>query len=156
MKNKEKWIQYALREAEKAYNVEEVPIGAVIIKDDKIIGRGYNQTESLTDCTAHAELISITSASNTIDDWRLNDCSIYITKEPCVMCYGAILNSRIKHLYYGFEDKENGFKTKIKFHIDLSTKHLRKIEGNILENDCKHLVSNFFQSKRKKSKKKAK
>ena len=150
------WMKQALLQAEKAFAAEEVPVGAIVVHKGKVIGRGHNQKEQFNDPTAHAEMIAITAAANTLGDWRLNDCSIYITKEPCVMCYGAILNSRIKCLYYGFEDEENGFKTKINFHIDLSTKHLRKIEGNILGNDCNYLVSNFFQSKRKKNKKKAK
>ena len=77
--NKEHWMKLALREAEKAYKADEVPIGSIIIKDDKVIGRGYNQVESLNDCTAHSEIISITSASNSLGDWRLNDCSIYVT-----------------------------------------------------------------------------
>ena len=151
MKNKEKWMEYAFHEAEKAYNVEEVPIGAIIIKDDKIIGRGYNQTESLKDSTAHAELISITSASNTISDWRLNDCSIYVTKEPCLMCFGAIVNSRIKNLFFGFGDDVNGFKRNININHLFFKKHLSLIESGFLENKCKNIVQDFFVKKRKKN-----
>ena len=92
---KNKWMKFALKEAEKALKMDEVPIGSVIVKDDKIIGRGYNQVEGLVDSTAHAEMISITAASNFIGDWRLNNCSIYVTKEPCAMCFGAIINARI-------------------------------------------------------------
>ena len=148
-----KWMEYALYEAGKAYKLDEVPIGAVIIKENKIIGRGFNQVESLIDATAHAEIIAITSASNTLNDWRLNDCNIYITKEPCLMCYGAIINSRIKNIYYGFSDKENGFKSKIDNKLLFYKNHLENIEGSILENDCKSIISKFFISKRKKSKK---
>ena len=104
MITKEKWMKQALNQAIKAYDNDEVPIGSIIVKNEVIIGRGFNQIESLNDCTAHSEIIAITSASNTINDWRLNDCSLYVTKEPCIMCFGAIVNSRIKNLYFGFSN----------------------------------------------------
>tara|TARA_Y100000590_G_C15227325_1_gene828669 strand:- start:82 stop:537 length:456 start_codon:yes stop_codon:yes gene_type:complete len=151
MINREKWMKYAFIEAEKAYNKDEVPIGAIIVRDNKILGRGYNQTESLNDCTAHAELIAITSASNTIDNWRLNDCSIYITKEPCLMCFGAIINSRIKNLFYGFVDEKNGFKKNINVDNIFLKKHLNLIESGFLEKECREIVQDFFIEKRKKS-----
>ena len=149
MIHKEKWMKQALIQAMKAYDNNEVPIGSIIIKDDKIIGRGYNQTESLNDCTAHAELIAITSASNTIDDWRLNDASIYVTKEPCLMCFGAIINARISNLFYGFIDEKKGFKKNIN-HLFFK-KHLSLIESGILKHECKNIVQDFFIEKRKKS-----
>ena len=96
----EDWMQRALRLASQAFNDDEVPIGCVIIHNNKIIGQGYNQCESLNDATAHAEMIAITAACSTLDDWRLNECSIYVTKEPCSMCAGAIINSRIGKLYF--------------------------------------------------------
>jgi tRNA(adenine34) deaminase len=102
--------------------------------------------ESLKDPTAHAEIIAITSASNTIGDWRLNKCSLYVTKEPCLMCIGAILNSRIENLYYGMPDKENGYITTNKF-INSSV-HLKSIEGSILEFDSKKIIQDFFLNKR--------
>jgi tRNA(adenine34) deaminase len=102
------WMQRALRLASQAFNDDEVPIGCVIIHDNKIIGQGHNQCESLNDATAHAEMIAITAACSTLDDWRLNECSIYVTKEPCSMCAGAIINSRIEKLYFGCYDKEFG------------------------------------------------
>ena len=91
------WMKIAFREAEKAFEHEEVPIGAIIVKNGTVIGRGYNQCETLQDATAHAEMIAITSAANTIGDWRLENCELYVTKEPCLMCAGAIVNSRIKY-----------------------------------------------------------
>ena len=94
------WMKVAFREAEKAFQCEEVPIGAVVVKDGKIVGRGYNQTETLKDGTAHAEMIAITSAASSIGDWRLDDCILYVTKEPCLMCAGAIVNSRIKMVFF--------------------------------------------------------
>ena len=145
-----KWMQFAYKEALKAYKQDEVPIGAVIVNEDKIIGRGYNQVEQLRDSTAHAEIISITSSANYLNDWRLNDCSIYVTKEPCVMCFGAIVNARIKNIYYGFSDNEHGFRSKIKKEKMLLNNHLDIIEGNILEFDCKKIIEDFFRSKRKK------
>ena len=145
-KQKEKWMFSALSEAKKAEKMDEVPIGAIIVKDNAIIGRGFNQMESLKDSTAHAEVIAITSASNTIGDWRLNKCSLYVTKEPCLMCIGAILNSRIENLYYGMPDKENGYITTKKF-INNSV-HLKSIEGSILEFDSKKIIQDFFLNKR--------
>ena len=149
-----KRMQLAYSEALKAFREDEVPIGAVILHNDKVIGRGYNQVEQLKDSTAHAEIICITSAANSLNDSRLNDASIYVTKEPCLMCFGAIINSRIKNIYYGFSDTENGFRSKLKNEKLLSTNHLKHIEGSVLELDCKKIVEDFFVSKRKKNKKK--
>ncbi len=149
---KNKWMSFALKEAEKALKFDEVPIGSIIVKDNKIIGRGYNQVESLVDSTAHAEIIAITSAANYLGDWRLNDCSLYVTKEPCLMCYGAILNSRISNIIYGFSDADKGFKMRLNKELILYRNHLKNIEGNVLNIDCKMLVDYFFKSKRKKNK----
>ena len=149
---KNKWMKFALKEAEKALKMDEVPIGSVIVKDNTIIGKGYNQVESLVDSTAHAEIIAITSAANYLGDWRLNDCSIYITKEPCLMCYGAILNSRIVNVIYGFSDNDKGFRVRLNKELILYRTHLKNIEGNILHLDCKILVKDFFKFKRKKNK----
>ena len=148
-----KWMEFAYNEAVKAYKEDEVPIGAIVVLNNKIIGKGYNKVESLLDSTAHAEIISITSAANHLNDWRLKDCSIYITKEPCVMCYGAIINSRIKNIYYGFSDSENGFRSKISKEKILSCNHVENIESNILEYDCKKIIQDFFANKRKINKK---
>ena len=104
----EKWMQAAIQEAEKAFYADEVPVGAVVVKDNLIIGRGYNQCESLYDPTAHAEIIAISSAANTLKDWRLIDCSLYVTKEPCPMCAGALINARIKLLGFGMYDEQEG------------------------------------------------
>ena len=152
MVERNKWMTFALKEAEKALNIDEVPIGSVIVKNNQIIGKGYNQVESLFDSTAHSEIIAITSASNFVGDWRLNDCSIYVTKEPCLMCYGAIINSRISNLYYGFSDNNEGFKKRLNKELLLYQTHLKKIEGNVLGSDCEILVKDFFKSKRKKNK----
>ena len=89
-------MKLALLQAQKAYEKDEIPVGAIVVKEGKVIGKGYNQREMLNDPTAHAEIIAITAAANTIEDWRLNDCMLYVTKEPCAMCAGAIINSRLK------------------------------------------------------------
>ena len=143
------WMLRAFKQAEKAYACDEVPIGCIIIHDNKIIGQGHNMVEKLKDSTAHAEMLSITSAANYINDWRLNECSIYVTKEPCIMCFGAILNSRIKNLFYGVEDLINGFQVKV-LNDDLFSKHLEKIQSGILGNKCKSILKDFFKHKRKK------
>ena len=151
MNDKKKWMQYAFRQAEIAYERDEVPIGSVVVKDDKIIGKGYNQVESLYDSTAHSEIIAITSASNLLDDWRLNDSSIYVTKEPCLMCFGAIINSRIKNLYFGVEDNENGFRTLVENNSLFYSNHLKLVESRIMEKECKSIIQDFFSTKRKNS-----
>ena len=145
--NKEKWMLKALRESQKAFNDDEVPIGAIIVKDETIIGRGYNQVEKLHDSTAHAEMIAITSASNSIGGWRLNDCTLYVTKEPCVMCYGAILNSRIKEIIFGLHDPENGF-IKKNNSSNVVESHLKYVQGGMLENESKKIIQDFFLKKR--------
>ena len=104
----EKWMRYALIESIKAFDSGEIPIGAIIVKDNRIIGKGYNQVEILNDATAHAEMIAITSASSTNEDWRLDECFLFVTKEPCPMCAGAILHSRIKAIIYGISDAKWG------------------------------------------------
>ena len=146
-----KWMELALYQAQLAFEEDEVPIGSIIVNNNKIIGKGYNRVESLNDCTAHAEIISITSASNSKNNWRLNDSSIYVTKEPCMMCFGAIVNARIKNLYYGCQDEARGFKSNINVDF-MKDNHLSIIEGNILNFECKEILSKFFKEKRKKNK----
>ena len=151
--NNEKWMYDALKEARKAYRSDEVPIGAIIVNDSQIIGKSHNQVENLKDATAHAEILAITSAANKLNDWRLENTSLYVTKEPCLMCLGAIINSRISKLYYGFSDSKNGFSNKLNIEELINTSHLNFIEGSILKNECYDVVSKFFISKRKKNKK---
>ena len=103
-----RFMYSALQEAEKALVENEVPVGAVVIRNKKIIGRGYNQIEKLNDATAHAEIIAITAAANHLGNWRLEECSLFVTLEPCVMCTGAMLASRIKELYFGAYDSKFG------------------------------------------------
>ncbi len=147
----DKWMQEAYRLAIKSYDCDEVPVGCVIIKDNKIIGRGHNEVERLTDSTAHAEMIAITSASSYSNDWRLTNTSIYVTKEPCIMCYGAILNSRIENLYYGVEDPKLGFRVNI-VSLNPLNYHLKNIQSGVLDERCKSILKDFFINKRKNNK----
>ena len=153
MKDKEFFMKEAIKEAKKAYSKDEVPIGAVIVKDGKIIARGHNLKETKKDTVKHAEIIAIEKASKKIDAWRLEDCDIYVTMEPCPMCMGAIINSRIRKIYYGVEDYKAGAcgsvvdLTKYKFN------HIPEYEKNLLEEECKEVLQNFFKELRVKKKK---
>ena len=147
----EKWMRVALQEAEKAFYAKEVPVGAVVVKDNLIIGRGYNQCESLHDPTAHAEIIAITSAANTLKDWRLEGCNLYVSKEPCPMCAGALLNARVKFLGFGMYDKQEGCCGSLhQLCMDPRFKHQLTVRGGILKDHCNSLIQTFFKQKRKK------
>jgi len=147
----EKWMRIALIEAIKGYDAGEVPIGAIVVKDSRIIGKGYNQVETLNDATAHAEMIAITSASATNTDWRLYDCFLFVTKEPCPMCAGAILNSRIKGIIYGISDSQwVSCGSYYDICRDRKDHRLPIISGGILKQDCKSLIDSFFLAARKK------
>lgn len=139
----------ALQEAEKALEAEEVPIGAVVVYQNKIIGRGYNQTEMLKDATAHAEMLAITAASNNLSSKLLEECDLYVTVEPCVMCCGAILLSRIKNLYFGTFEPKFGACGSI-FNIIESNKYNHKpaVFSGVYSDESKYLLENFFRQKR--------
>jgi len=135
----------ALQEAEKALEEKEVPVGAVVVKDNKIIGRGFNQVERLKDATAHAEMIAITSASNHIGNWRLSDCSIYVTLEPCIMCTGALLASRMKNLYFSTFDPKFGASGSVHNLAEYSrTNHKINVYSGIYAEESKNLLKTFF------------
>jgi tRNA(adenine34) deaminase len=139
----------ALQEAEKALRAEEVPIGAVVVHQNKIIGRGYNQTDMLKDATAHAEMLAITAASNNLASKLLEECDLYVTVEPCVMCCGAILLSRIKNLYFGTFEPKFGACGSI-FNIIESDKYNHKpaVFSGVYSDESKYLLENFFRQKR--------
>tara|TARA_B100001750_G_scaffold234598_1_gene236147 strand:- start:18 stop:488 length:471 start_codon:yes stop_codon:yes gene_type:complete len=146
-----KWMKVAFREAEKAFEQDEVPIGAVVVQSGQIIGRGYNQCESLTDPTAHAEIIAITSASNTIKDWRLKDCQLYVTKEPCPMCAGALINARINMVIFGmYDEKEGCCGSLYQLCRDNRFKHQLTVKGGIMEDACTLMIREFFKKQREK------
>ena len=143
------WMRQALLEAQKAYKIEEIPVGAVVVKDGKIVGKGYNQREQLKDPTAHAEIIAITAAANTIEDWRLNECILYVTKEPCAMCAGAIINSRLKMVVFGCYDKEMGCCGSLyQLCGDTNLKNNTAVRGGVMEQECLSIIRDFFEIQR--------
>jgi tRNA(adenine34) deaminase len=129
-----KFMQEAIKEAKKAYQDGEVPIGAVIVHNKKIIARAYNQVEKLKDPTAHAEILAITQASEYLQNWRLENCEIYVTIKPCTMCLGAIKNARIKKLTFGAPSPVNQNK-----------KNELIIEGNVCQDECAKIIKEFFK-----------
>ena len=144
------WMKQALLQAEKAFAAEEVPVGAIVVHNGKVVGRGYNQKEQFNDPTAHAEMIAITAAANTLGDWRLNDCYLYVTKEPCPMCSGAIINARIKMIIFGCYDEETGCCGSLyQLCGDPRFKTTIAVKGGVLENDSLSLIQNFFKVRRK-------
>ena len=143
-------MKEALKEAKKAYNKLEVPVGAVIVKDGKIIARGYNQKETKTDTTKHAEIIAIQKASQKLKSWRLLDCEMYVTLEPCSMCAGAIINSRIKKVYYGTSDNKTGaVGSVLNLFEDFTFNHKVEYEKNIMQTECENILKQFFKELRK-------
>ena len=147
-----KWMKLAFREAEKAFGMDEVPVGAIVVQDDIIIGKGFNQCNSLNDPTAHAEIIAITSASNTIKDWRLNNCTLYVTKEPCSMCAGALVNSRITMVVFGMYDEREGCCGSLyQLCRDPRFKHQLSVKGGIMEDACELMIKEFFNIQRNKT-----
>ncbi|WP_291967643.1 tRNA adenosine(34) deaminase TadA [Caloramator sp.] len=146
----EYFMNEAIKEAKKCLYLDEVPVGAVIVKDGKIIGRGHNLRETLKDATAHAEIIAIKEACKALGGWRLIDCEIYVTLEPCVMCAGALVNSRIKRLVFGAYDKRFGAcGTLYNIACDERLNHRIEVIGGVLSKECADLLSNFFKKKRR-------
>jgi tRNA(adenine34) deaminase len=147
----EKWMRHALSEAQLASKKEEVPVGAVVVYEDKIIGRGHNQVERLNDPTAHAEIIAIGAACNFLNSWRLSDASLYVTIEPCAMCAGAIVLSRIDRLVFGAKDPKAGACGSL-YNIvrDNRLNHQVEIVPYVLEEECGKLVREFFEKVRKR------
>ena len=139
-------MKLALVEARKGLRNKEVPVGAIIVKNNKIIGKGYNQIELLKDSTAHAEMIAITSASNTLNDWRLNECDMYVTLEPCAMCAGAIIKSRLKNIFFGAYNNVDGCVSSI-YNLcnDSRFNHQSGVKGGILEEECSYILTSFFK-----------
>lgn len=147
---KKLFMNYALEEAKKSKLINEVPIGAIIVKDNTIIGRGHNMVESLKDSTAHAEIIAIREASKFLNNWRLNNCEMYVTLEPCPMCAGAIIQSRLKKIYIGTFEPNIGACGSV---IDvLQNRYLRShVEVEWLySSECGSILEEFFKEKRTK------
>jgi tRNA(adenine34) deaminase len=143
------FMREALRLAVKAREADEVPVGAVIVRAGKIIGRAYNQVELLKDATAHAEMLALTQAEAAVGDWRLVDCDLYVTKEPCVMCAGALVHVRIRRVIFGCADPRSGGAGGI---VDLlqhpGLNHQCQITSGILQNECAAILQDFFRKKR--------
>ena len=155
MEQKEYYMKQALKEAEKAYKKLEVPVGAIIVKDGEIIARAHNQKETKTDTTMHAEILAIQKASKKLKSWRLIDCEMYVTLEPCSMCAGAMINSRIKKVYIGANDEKTGaVGSVLNLFNDYTFNHKVETEKGIMEKECQEILTQFFKELRKLKKNK--
>lgn len=150
MQEKEIYMKEALKEAKKAYNKLEIPVGAIIVKDGEIIARAHNQKETKFDTTKHAEILAIQKASKKLKSWRLIDCEMYVTLEPCTMCAGAIINSRIKKIYIGTSDEKTGaVGSVLNLFDDYKFNHKPEYEKGILGQECSEILKRFFKDLRK-------
>lgn len=151
MLEKEKFMIEAIKQAKKAYDKGEIPVGAVIVKNGKIIARGYNKKEEKKDTTQHAEIIAIQKASKKIGAWRLQDCEIYVTLEPCVMCTGALIQARLKKLYIGtMEPKTGACGSVLNLLEDYKFNHKVEVETDIMQKECEKILKDFFRHLRSK------
>lgn len=145
-----KYMLEAINEAKLAALEDEVPIGCIIVKDDQIIARAHNLRETTHDPLGHAETLAIKKASEILNDWQLVGCDLYVTIEPCIMCTGAIIQSRIRNVYYGSEDpKGGGLVSSLKISEIKNLNHYPNIEGGILKDECSNIVKEYFANKRK-------
>jgi tRNA(adenine34) deaminase len=145
----EYFVREALRHAQKAYGAGEVPVGAVVVREGRIIARAYNQVELLKDATAHAEMLALTQAEAAVGDWRLTDCDLYVTKEPCAMCAGAIVHVRLRRLIFGCADPRAGAAGSVINLLQLpSLNHRCEITSGVLENECAAILQDFFRKRR--------
>ena len=147
-------MKEALKEAGKAYNKLEVPVGAVIVKDGKVIARAYNQKEMKQDTVNHAEILAIKKASKKLGSWRLNDCDMYVTLEPCSMCAGALIQARIRKVYIGALDEKTGACGSVLNLLgDYEFNHKVEVETGILKDECENMLKKFFKELRDLKKK---
>lgn len=154
VKDKEYFMKEALKEAKKAYKKLEVPVGVVIVKDNNIISRAYNKKEEKNNPTQHAEIIAIEKACKKIKNWRLNGCQMYVTLEPCPMCAGAIVNSRIEKVYIGTKDEKTGAcGSKLNLLQEYNFDTQVEIEIGLLQDECKNILKDFFKELRNLKKK---
>ena len=146
----EYFMRQALRMAQKAYDANEVPVGAVVVREGKIIGRAYNQVELLKDATAHAEMLALTQAEAAVGDWRLIDCDLYVTKEPCAMCAGALVHTRVRRVIFGCADPSAGAAGSVMNLLQIPQwNHRCDIGSGILQDECAAILQDFFRTKRK-------
>ena len=152
-KEQQKFMAEALVEARQAPILNEVPIGAVVVKDNQIIGRGHNMREHFQDVTYHAEMLAIMEACERLHSWRLEDCDLYVTLEPCIMCSGAIINARIANLYYGAADPKAGAVDSL-YHLldDSRLNHQVRVESGIMQAECSQVLKDFFRAIRRRKK----
>ena len=145
----EYFMREALRQAQKAYKAEEVPVGVVVVRDGKIVARAHNQVELLKDATAHAEMLALTQAEAAIGDWRLTDCDLYVTKEPCAMCAGALVHTRIRRVIFGCADPFAGAAGSRMNLLQMATSNHRcEVTSGVLQNECAAILQNFFRQRR--------
>ena len=143
----------ALRLAARAYAAEEVPVGAVVVRNGRIIARAFNQVEMLKDATAHAEMLALTQAENAVGDWRLTDCTLYVTKEPCPMCAGAVVHVRLARVVFGASDAKGGAAGSAMNLLQFPTlNHQCEITHGVREEECRGLLLDFFAEKRARNK----
>jgi tRNA(adenine34) deaminase len=148
----EYFMQDAIRQAVKAYEADEVPVGAVVVREGAVIARAWNQVELLKDATAHAEMIALTAAEAAVGDWRLTGCTLYVTKEPCPMCAGALVHCRIDRVVFGADDPKGGAAGGAMNLLQFPTlNHACDITSGVMEPDCRSLLQTFFKEKRKPS-----
>jgi len=154
METHERYMKEALKQAKKAYEKDEVPVGAIIVKENKIIARAYNEKEYKLDTTKHAEILAIQKASKKLGTWRLKDCDMYVTLEPCSMCAGALIQSRIRKIYIGTMDEKTGACGSVLNLLQNYTfNHKVEIETGILQKECENILKQFFKELREKRKK---
>ncbi len=152
MKTHEEYMRHALALAERAYSLGETPVGAIVVKDStsEIVGEGYNLRESAKSSLAHAEIMAIDEASKTLGGWRLIGCTLYVTLEPCPMCAGAIINSRLPKVVYGATDPKAGSLESVINLFDLPYNHKPEVISGVLADECSEILSRFFRSLRHK------
>jgi len=149
----EKWMRVCLELAHTAASQEEIPVGAIVVLDGEIIGRGYNTREQTGDPTAHAEVIAMREASRVLEHWRLIDATLYVTLEPCFMCAGALVNARVKRLVYGCTDPKAGAVTSLaSVATDTRLNHRLEVTGGILSQECASVLQEFFRARRRRKK----
>ena len=148
----EYFMQDAIRQAVKAYEADEVPVGAVVVREGAVIARAWNQVELLKDATAHAEMIALTAAEAAVGDWRLTGCTLYVTKEPCPMCAGALVHCRVDRVVFGADDPKGGAAGGAMNLLQFPTlNHACDITRGVMELECRSLLQTFFKEKRKPS-----
>src|SRR5215831_15015367 len=143
------FMREALRQAQKAYAADEVPVGAVVVREGRIIARAHNQVELLKDATAHAEMLALTQAEEAVGDWRLTECDLYVTKEPCVMCAGALVHTRVRRVIFGCADPVAGAAGSVMNLLQMpGLNHRCDIASGVLQDECSAILQDFFRKRR--------